>query len=334
LEKKEYDIDNIIGKQLSGEANEEEIAFVESWITESDDNRRYVDQLRTIFTRASASKSFQEFDTDAAWRAVRDSLEKKRTRSIRRSQLTIGRTAWRIAASVIIVVGLGYFAYIQWPAAESAAPVVFAAAETVVTDTLPDGSDIVLNKGTTVRYSYDKKNNEHRVGVTGEAYFNIQHDETKTFLVDIDGVLVRDIGTSFNVKAYPNSSTVEVVVESGEVMFYTETDSGVYLRENGKGIYDKVTKTFRIDQPETNVLAYKTKFFTFNNTDLGTVTDALNSVYHKKIVIDDRLKSCHLTVSFNDEQPKEIVAIIAETLGLTIREESNRYILEGPGCSE
>jgi ferric-dicitrate binding protein FerR (iron transport regulator) len=334
LEKKEYDIDNLVGKQLSGEANEEEIAFVESWVLESDNNRQYVEHLRIIFNRAANARLLQQFDTDAAWRAVRDSLDKGRVHSIGRSPLTIGQLVWRIAASVVIAVGLGYFAYVKWNSPKSLVPVVLSSTETVLKDTLPDGSDIVLNKGTTVQYSFDQKRNEHRVRVTGEAYFNIHHDETKTFLVDIDGVYVRDIGTSFNVKAYPNANTIEVVVESGEVMFYTATDSGVYLRENGKAIYDKMTKTFRIDQPEVNVLAYKSRFFTFDNTDLGTVADALNSVYGKKIVIESNLKACHLTVSFNDEQPEEIVAVIAETLGLTIREENNQYILEGAGCSE
>jgi ferric-dicitrate binding protein FerR (iron transport regulator) len=115
-------------------------------------------------------------------------------------------------------------------------------------------------------------------------------------------------------------------------MFYTDTDSGVYLSANGKGIYDKTTKTFNIEKPEENVLAYKTKFFTFNDTDLQTVMFALNSVYNKKIVFGSNIYNCHLTVAFNNEDIDEIAAVIAETLGLTITKSVNEIRLEGPGC--
>ena len=139
---------------------------------------------------------------------------------------------------------------------------VIAQKETVA-DTLPDGSDVFLNKETELVYSFDKKKKNHVVKLKGEAYFNIQHDESKTFIVDVAGIFIRDIGTSFNVKAYPEDNTVEVVVEEGKVMFYTDTDSGIYLSAKGKGIYNKTTKTFIIEQPEENVLSIQNKVLQF-----------------------------------------------------------------------
>ena len=102
-------------------------------------------------------------------------------------------------------------------------------------------------------------------------------------------------------------------------MFYTDTDSGIYLSAKGKGIYNKATKKFTIEQPEENVLAYKTKFFSFSNTDLRTAVDALNNVYDKKIVLGENLYNCRLTVSFNQEDIDEIAVVMAETLGLTLQ---------------
>jgi ferric-dicitrate binding protein FerR (iron transport regulator) len=87
-----------------------------------------------------------------------------------------------------------------------------------------------------------------------------------------------------------------------------------------------------IDAPEKNVLAYKTKFFSFSNADLGSVVEALNDVYDKKIVISDNLKACTLTVSFNNEDISEIALIISETLGLEVKESDQQILLEGEGC--
>lgn len=326
-------IDELIGKYLAGEAQAEEIAFIELWVKENEGNQKYIDQFKTIFQKAASVKGFQTFDTDAAWIKLRSSLRKAETKTInfQPGRATNIQFMWRIAASIIVVLGVGFFAYkILTPSGTQ--PVVVAATTETVTDTLPDGSGVVLNKETKLAYSFDKKKKTHTVQLKGEAYFNIHHDENKTFIVDVAGIYVRDIGTSFNVKAYPESNTVEVVVEQGEVMFYSDKDSGVYLREHGKGIYDKTTKTFRIDEPEANVLAYKTKFFSFSNTDLVTVVEALNDVYDKKIFLSEGLENCHITVSFNNESQDEIVAVIAETLGLTVNETGEKIMLEGPGC--
>jgi transmembrane sensor len=336
LEHANEHIDDLIGKYLAGEAVSEEIAFIESWVNQDERNRKYFDQFRTIFQKSAEVIDYQAYDTDAAWAKLKKSLKASQGKSINLQPPTSSNSFqlfWRIAASVILVLGIGFFVY-QLNRPESVSPTVVVSDTRTVTDTLPDGSDVVLNKQSQLAYSFDKKKKAHKVTLKGEAYFNIRHDSTKTFIVDIDGVMIKDIGTSFNVKAYPESSTIEVVVEAGEVMFYTDTDSGVYLRANGKGIYDKSTKTFTVDQPEENVMAYKTKFFTFSNTDLQAVAESLNGVYEKEIVITDKIKNCHITVSFNNESQEEIVAIIAETLGLKITESGGKIMLEGPGCEQ
>ena len=329
-------IDDLIGKYLAGEAVSEEIAFIESWVNQDERNRKYFDQFRTIFQKSAEVIDYQVYDTDAAWAKLRKSLKVSQGKSVALQPPTPTNSFQlflRIAASVILVLGVGFFVY-QLNKPEAVRPTVVVSKAGTITDKLPDGSDVVLNKQSQLAYSFDKKKKVHKVTLKGEAYFNIQHDSTKTFIVDIDGVMIKDIGTSFNVKAYPESNTIEVVVESGVVMFYTDTDSGVYLRANGKGIYDKSTRIFTIDQPEENVLAYKTKVFTFSNTDLQTVAESLNGVYEKEIVITGKIKTCHITVSFNNESHEEIVAIIAETLGLKIIESGGKIMLEGPGCEQ
>jgi len=325
-------IDELIAKYLAKEARLDEISFVESWANENESNKKYLDQFRTIFEKAAAADDSQAFDTDAAWAKVSGSLGKRESREISLHPAQ-NKLMWRIAASIVVVLGAGLFAY-QLIRPRAVQPVLMVAAKEVLTDTLPDGSSIVLNKETELAYTFDTKKGEHTVRLKGEAYFNIHHDDKKTFIVEIDGVYIRDIGTSFNVKAYPESNTIEVVVEAGEVMFYTDNDSGVYLREDGKGIYNRATKRFTIAQPEENVLAYKTRLFNFNNTDLASVAESLNGVYDKKIILGDSLKKCRLTVSFDNENQEEIVLVIAETLGLTVKETDDRIILEGPGCEE
>lgn len=330
-------IDELIGKYLAGEAGSEEIALIESWANENEGNRKYLDQCVTIFQKAVEVADYQAYDTDAAWAKMKQSLRATQGKSVVLQPPASSNPFhfnWRIAAAIVMVLGVGLFVYRISQKSTVPGPVVVVSERRTIADTLPDGSGVVLNKQTQLAYEFDQKKKVHTVKLKGEAYFNIHHDSTKTFIVNVDGVMIRDIGTAFNVKAYPESNTVEVVVESGEVMFFTDTDSGVYLKANGKGIYNKTTKTFTIEQPEENVLAYKSKFFTFSDSNLAAVIEALNGVYDKEIVVSEKIRDCHITVSFNNETEEEIVGIIAETLGLTITESEGKIMLEGPGCEQ
>ena len=326
-------IDDLIGKYLAGEAAKEEILFVETWANESEGNRKHLQQCKLIFDKSFQAKVLQEFDTDAAWLKMKSRLQAAEGTIPLQSRRSSNNLVWRVAASIIVILGIGIFAYQMINADRSSSVEVVSQKETK-SDTLPDGSGVFLNKKTELAYTYDKKEKSHVVKLKGEAYFNIQHEDDKNFIIDAEGVFIRDIGTSFNVKAYPEDNTVEVVVEEGKVMFYTGTDSGIYLSAKGKGIYDKATKKFTIEQPEENVLAYKTKFFSFSNTDLRTAVEALNNVYDKKIVLGENLSNCRLTVSFNQEDIDEIAAVMAETLGLTLQNSANEIRLDGQGCEQ
>ncbi len=325
-----HDIDELIGKYLAGEATADETQRVERWVRDSTANQQYFNQIKTIFDRAAAVHDTQHFDEDAAWQKLKSRIALRETRTSVFPSRDASPSWWKIAASIIVVLGIGLYAYTM--IYRGTKDLQVTATKETVSDTLPEGSKVFLNKETKLAYSFDKKKKIHRVKLQGEAYFNIQHDDKKTFVVETGGVFIRDIGTSFNVKAYPDSSTIEVVVEEGEVIFYTENDSGITLRANGKGIYNKVTKKFTVDQPESNALAYKTKFFMFSNSDLGTVVEELNQVYTKKIILPDHLKNCRLTVTFNNESVEEIVQIIAETLGFTVSVSEDRLTLEGEAC--
>jgi transmembrane sensor len=328
-------IDDLIGKYLAGEASRDEVVFVESWIKESEANRIYFNQIKTIFTRAASITAWQEFNTDDAWNKVKSQLLQKReakTVSLPRHNHGI-KLLWKIAASIIIVLGIGFYTYRSFGPADTT-PIEVVAEKKSEADTLPDGSGVFLNKETKLAYTYNRKKKAHVVKLKGEAYFNINHKDDKTFIVDVDGVFIKDIGTSFNVKAYPESNTIEVVVEEGEVIFYTDSDSGVYLYANGKGVYNKATKKFTVEQPEANVTAYKTRFFIFSDTDLSTVVQTLNDVYDKKITLSKNLSNCRLTVTFNNETIDEIVTIIAETLALKVVKSDSGILLEGDRCDQ
>ncbi len=324
-------MDDLIGKVLAGEATAQEQERVSLWRQQSAENETYFRQLKEIFENASAVTVQVEFDTDAAWNKVKSQLNKSKDNVI-----PINRTPYfsplRIAATIFLVVALSTVIYLK-----TAPPVQTLAVESEKTtrqDTLPDGSTAYLNKKTELQYEYNPREKTRKVKLKGEAYFSVKHEEKKPFIIEADEILVRDIGTEFNLKAYPDKDTIEIVVTHGEVQFYTQQDPGLNLKAGEKAIYSKRAKEFyRIEKPDTNTLAYKTKVFSFNNTELQSVVTLLNDVYDSKISLaSESLYNCRLTANFKEDNPEIIVEVIAETMGLELTKKDDQLILSGKGC--
>lgn len=324
-------IDDLIGKVLAREASVREKQQVDVWLRTNVANQRYFDQVKTIFDKAASNAIQQQFDTDAAWGKVKRKLKGKEAREFK-IQKTEYWSILKIAAGILILisVGIGAYQYLT-PSIETVAVVSDA---TTVQDTLPDGSTAFLNKKSELSYEYNPHKKTRKVRLKGEAFFDVKHEEEKPFIIETEEVLIKDLGTAFNVKAYPESNSVEVIVESGEVQIYTLSDDGITLKAGEKGFYDKTLKSFsKIEKIDTNGLAYKTKVFSFNNTDLQSVVEMLNNVYDSKLTLANKaLSNCHVTVNFNNDNLDLVVEILAETLNLKVTRTKDEIILDGTGC--
>jgi transmembrane sensor len=330
---------DLIGKYLAGEANDSEQDAVDEWIKESEENRRYFEHLQTIFVQAASIQERHHFDTDAAWNSLRRKLRDPGSgRKVTLSGRGLNQgLLWRIAASVVLIMAIGYLAYRFYPDQnKSAEPVVIRTTEGTLQDTLPDGSTAFLNRASSITFQYDRQKGSRRIKLEGEAFFDVVHNDERPFIIENDDVFIEDIGTTFNVKAFAESPKIEVFVETGEVSFHTSSNVGLRLTSGETGIYDKKSKSFVLkEQWELNILAYKTHVFTFVDENLDAVIECLNEVYETKIRLgNDRLKSCRLNVTFRHEPIDSIADIIAETLSLRMVIEGNEIRLEGAGCEK
>ncbi|HVZ97065.1 MAG TPA: FecR domain-containing protein, partial [Chitinophagaceae bacterium] len=87
----------------------------------------------------------------------------------------------------------------------------------VIDMTLSDGSHVWLNAGSSVTYPVAFIDNERKVTITGEAYFEVKHNEKMPFTVAANGVEVHDLGTSFNINAYDDEDAIRVTLLEGSV---------------------------------------------------------------------------------------------------------------------
>lgn len=100
--------------------------------------------------------------------------------------------------------------------------------------TLFDGTEVWLNSGTKFRYPNKFNRNERSVYLEGEAFFKVAHNENLPFKVETGKMEVEDLGTSFNVSAYPHESSQSVVLVEGKVQINTPEGQKIGEMEPGQ----------------------------------------------------------------------------------------------------
>ena len=83
--------------------------------------------------------------------------------------------------------------------------------------TLRDGTRLVLWPASRLRIPSDFGLRTRSVELQGEAYFAVVHDASHPFVVTAHGVVTRDVGTAFDIRAYADDPGVRVAVAEGEV---------------------------------------------------------------------------------------------------------------------
>src|SRR5438034_1212892 len=149
-------------------------------------------------------------------------------------------TVWpaRIAAAAVLVVAA---AALWWLRPSPTPPREYAtAAGQRATLLLPDGSRVLLSVGTRLLVPRDYGVRERAVALEGEAYFVVRHDPAHPFLVRTAQGTTEDLGTEFDVRAYREEKSVQVVVAAGRVALRgaDERDSVLTLRPRERGVID------------------------------------------------------------------------------------------------
>ncbi len=146
--------------------------------------------------------------------------------------------------------------------------------------TLADGSRVWLNAGTKLTYPIAFVGKERRVCLDGEGYFEVERDESKPFIVEINGMEVKVLGTSFNLRSFTADNRSMATLISGKIEVKTPTQR-VELLPNQQA--DLLVGENKLDVHEVDAIAYgawtKGKFV-FRRERLETILDDVSRWYN------------------------------------------------------
>lgn len=154
---------------------------------------------------------------------------------------------------------------------------------------LSDGSKIWLNSGSTLNFT---EKNEKRIvaKLSGEAYFEIVHDDNREFLIDAGNIKIRDIGTKFNVKAYDEDERLTATLIEGKIDIQNSNGKSLLeLAPNDHFSYAKSTREYSLEKIDPSVVGgWKDGKFVFINRNLREICDELEKWYDVEIVINNQ----------------------------------------------
>lgn len=154
---------------------------------------------------------------------------------------------------------------------------------------LSDGSRVWLNAGSSITFPVAFSDNERKVTMDGEAYFEIAHNESKPFYVAKGNTEVKVLGTHFNVNAYDDEEKIRVTLLQGSVQVSQtgQTKNQVFLKPGQQAsVFAGSVQMQKISVQAANteqVMAWKNGLFSFDQTDLATVMRQLTRWYDVEV---------------------------------------------------
>jgi transmembrane sensor len=200
-----------------------------------------------------------------------------------------------------------------------------APAWTRVQFSLPDGTTGWLSSRSSVKYNGNFIN-DRQITLKGEAFFDVFKDENRPFILSTDDIILKVLGTRFNIAAYEDENKVEVVLEEGKLIFNDRDMSNSYtMSPNDLVEYNKTLRNFstEIVQPQ-KYLSWTEGKLVFRNDPLDVIARRLERWYNIDVEINGSLPDdFRLRATFIDEGLEEVLGLLKRSLPLNFKIENS-----------
>ena len=313
------DIEKIMLDYLEGRLDEKSKRELLQTLKEDDQKRELFFQLKLIWNHSETEADAESAGTRESWQRISDKLNSDFVQSLKKQKNKPWINLLKYAA--IFIIGAGLTVITVNLVKTFSGRKLIAENETIVQKgqksqvILTDGTKIWLNSETRLRYpSRFGLTGSREVYLEGEAYFEVAKNEKQPFNVNTGNLKIRVLGTSFNVKSYPEDKLVETTLIEGKVCIQKAGQSSascnqVILEPNQKAVFNKSDYTIvvsdlntgqNIDKKEIDskapvlakntepITSWKDQILYFDNESLEEIIVKLERWYGYTVIVKDR----------------------------------------------
>ncbi|MDR0844132.1 MAG: FecR domain-containing protein [Tannerella sp.] len=297
----------LVGRYYNSQLSKKELIELFDWLNSPEGEAEY-DQYLSEKLEAMEGKAYAlpDMTADRLLRAIRKKAK------IRKSY-TSGWTVVRKYAAILIAIFLT--GSVMWlmtaERGNGGEKLVFSVAKgNKGTLTLADGSEVWLNAESKIRYA----DGSHRqITLEGEAYLQVAKDKKHPFVVNTPFADICVFGTTFNVAAYPEDSTVSISLVEGSVgLQLPGQESMTYLTPGQTARFDARSNHLELNDDDlTDVALWREDEITLANAGVRTLCAKMEAWYSLKITLTNQPRKNHLyNMTIRNETIDEILELI------------------------
>lgn len=325
----------ILQKYIENQCNENELHILLHWL-KSPDNLSAFDvasiavweQLEKKHTYPDEIRSAQlNHEVDLLLQKIKADKRVLKEQNLKRRNIF-----YRIAAVFLLLIGFGggYLLLQHIPSYGNIEYTEISTARGQTKEyTLEDGTRITLNSQSklSIPSNYNKK--ERSVKITGEAFFDVTPNKEKPFTVTSKEMQVKVLGTSFNVKAYEEDSSLGITVSTGKVMVnIPKEEMQMRMEPMEHLIVNKETgELSRVSLEDNGYVRWIEGSLFFEREPLAEVLKTINRKYDRNIELQDKTYNPIISGTHDNKSLEAVIEAICFTTGLKYREEGKNIIL-------
>lgn len=256
-------------------------------------------------------------------------------------------TIWyKVAAAAIVIIAMSTWLYLD-RTIQTAVPIMTHVKPVKIEKSdkplrrfinLPDGSSVILNQNSNIELSNAfNQNGKREVYLTGEAYFDITHDDEKPFIVHTGKIFTTVLGTAFNIKSSPGNKTVTVTVTRGKVKVGDDSKTYNVIVPDEQMIFDQdLTSHIVMPVKAESVIGWTNEDIYFDDVSIKDVAKQLQERFKVSIVFSkEQIKACKFSATFLKGQSLEqILNVISEFNQIEyLYKDAKTIVLDGSGCN-
>ena len=172
--------------------------------------------------------------------------------------------------------------------------------------TMSDGTRVWINAASTLKYPAKFAADSRTVYASGEIYLEVAKDAGRPFYVVVDGITVKVLGTSFNIRAYADENDTKVTLLEGKIA--AQINDKEYTLTPGKQL--KRDKTFGETSVRTvdpaEIVSWTRGYYIFKKARLQEVVNTLKNWYGVNIMLSSGASDIIYTGVVNKEEKLEV----------------------------
>lgn len=252
------------------------------WINESPENHNDFQAYQKVWKGTEKLAAASTFQIDKAWSLVDRRI--RQAQAFRRRMDRAVFSAVGMAASLILILGLAFYTgYFSIQPNKIQLATDYGSRTEV---TLPDGSKIKLNSGSTLSYHFNSLTKVREVSFAGEGFFEVAKAQSPFVIHTPDGLDLKVLGTTFNLTAYPDEQIIKTALVEGKVELSNRLNEKLLLEPGQIGGFEKKSQSLDYLEDElSHVIGWTQNKMYLDNTSLREISIRLERWFNVRIQI-------------------------------------------------